>query len=98
MILFNERATYLNVFQIHFSPELSTNNIGAITPTILSDNKWGLNFTGLEANVLSDLLDLYEKQQIIGMLQKLNGKITGPSDDDLRPNNILEEWEKIIRR
>lgn len=98
MILFNERGTYINVSQINFAPELSVNNLGAIKPSALSDHKWVFCFTGLEVNVLSDLLMDLEKRQIIGMLQKLNGKITGPSDDDFRPNNIAAEWEKVIRR
>lgn len=97
MILFNERGTYINFFQIHFAPELSVNNLGAIRVSELSGDEWVACFTGRSTiDIISDLLDSSEKRQIIGMLQKLNGRFTGPSDDDLRPDNIAKEWSKII--
>lgn len=95
MILFNERGTYINFFQIHFTPELSVNALGALRPSLLSDRSWIACFTGRDLNIISDPS---EKRQIIGMLQKLNGNVTGPSDDDLRPDNIEREWAEIIRR
>lgn len=99
MILFNERATYINILHIHMKPELSVENIGCIRQTHFigrSTYTWSPKFIGRNLNDLSDSLDDSEKRQIIGMVDKLNGHIIGPTDNDCCSDNLSERWKKML--
>jgi hypothetical protein len=89
MILFTERATYINMFRATMKPKLSVVHLGRIQK--ISD-VWQVRFTGRNWTYYTDLLNGSEKRQIIGMLDKLN-QVTGRDQGDMR-----RRWEEVIRR
>lgn len=89
MILFTERATYINMLHGHMVPKLSVQHLGSIQHR-LSDGQWLARFTGRNLEWFSDHLDGSEKRAIIGMLDKLNG-ITGRDQGDSE-----RRWNEII--
>lgn len=94
MILVNERAEYLRVFQCEFKPKLSVHEIGTIRKL---SGMWALEIITSRMCLISDQLNGSEKRQIIGMLDKLNG-ITGPKMefDVYRTNDKSARWNEII--
>jgi len=99
MILFSERATYINILHVHMKPELSVENIGCIRQTHFigcSAKTWKVAFIGRNLIDLSDSLDDSEKRQIIGMVEKLNGHIIGQTEDDCCSDNFAQRWKKLL--
>ena len=90
MIIFTERATYINVLHASFKPKLSVAHLGEIRR--ISD-VWQVRFTGRNWAYYTDLLSGSEKRQIIGMRDKLNGKAIGPTD---RSDDLRLRWNQII--
>lgn len=90
MIMFTERATYINVLKANTKPTLSVVHLGKIRQV---SDVWTMSFSGRDWTYYTDLLDGSEKRQIIGMLDKLNSKITEPPDT---MKNLRLLWNKII--
>lgn len=88
MILFSERYNYLVVLKGNFNPELSVTIIGDVK---LSDGTWRMSFIGRNWDYYTDYLDGHEKRQIIGMIDKLNGHLNRPQEQN------RARWEEIIR-
>jgi hypothetical protein len=92
MILFSERATYINVFHAEFKPTISVQKIGKIRMDHRTwlRRHWIVRFMGRNAEYFSDVLNGSEKRQIIGMLDKLN------SITDRSLSDSARRWDEII--
>lgn len=90
MILFVERTTYINVLKAYFRPNLSVIHLGEIRRV---SDVWQVRFCGRDWTYYTDLLNGSEKRQIIGMCDKLNGEVIGPTDS---PDDSRTRWNQII--
>lgn len=92
MILFTEHGACLSVYMAKFKPSFKADKVGTIM-RIESDNdcEWKIEFIGRNWTYYTDVLDNSEKRQIIGMLDKLEGRIYR------NPRSYSDAWNKIIR-